>query len=115
MKPSSVATRSKIRGTSCCFTVVTRTSGALGATGVLREQPAKTIALIRSAQTRVNGFMISHRISRLLVEIIRIVTMSGFVGSHQLFRSKLARKIVLSHATLCGRVLPLEWRYRGGT
>src|SRR5438270_13497122 len=41
MKPSNVATRSKIRGTSRGCTVVTSTSGAAGpACGALREQPA---------------------------------------------------------------------------
>src|ERR1700722_5514642 len=39
MKPSSVATRSNTRGTSCGCTVVTETSGAAGpACGALREQ-----------------------------------------------------------------------------
>src|SRR4030095_15936708 len=57
MKPSSVATRSSTRGTSCGVTVVTRTSGGGGPVCAgLREQ-ATSAAQIRTAQTSTTRFM----------------------------------------------------------
>src|SRR6266545_2053143 len=53
MKPSSVATRSSTRGTSCGWTVVTRTSGGGGAVCAgLREQPTNNEPQISMALTR---------------------------------------------------------------
>src|SRR5438477_8841296 len=53
MKPSSVATRSSTRGTSCGFTIVTRTSGGGGAVCAgLREQSTNNEPQISVAPTR---------------------------------------------------------------
>src|SRR5437868_2556618 len=53
MKPSSVATRSRTRGTSCGRTVVTRTSGGGGAVcAALREQATNNEPQISTALTR---------------------------------------------------------------
>src|SRR6476661_7541784 len=60
MKPSNVATRSSTRGTSCGFTVVTRTSGGGGAVCAgLREQLGNDDSSISSAPTRVPRFIVS--------------------------------------------------------
>src|SRR6059058_5438557 len=60
MNPSSVATRSSTRGTSCGATVVTRTSGAGGPTCAgLREQLHRSDSEIRMAATIVSRFIIS--------------------------------------------------------
>src|SRR5436190_19131230 len=58
MKPSTVATRSRTRGTSCGATVVTRTSGAFGgACAGLREQPVEIVAMISSVPRTVTCFV----------------------------------------------------------
>src|SRR5215475_725275 len=58
MKPSSVATRSSTRGTSCGWTVVTRTSGGGRAVCAgLREQPVANETAITSKATRITGFI----------------------------------------------------------
>jgi hypothetical protein len=58
MKPSSVATRSRTRGTSSGFTVVTSTSGGGGAVCAgLREQPVGNETAIRSEATQITGFI----------------------------------------------------------
>src|SRR5258708_6238140 len=58
MKPSSVATRSRIRGTSCGFTIVTRTSGGGGAVCAdFREQLNNDDSSISSVPTRVLHFI----------------------------------------------------------
>src|SRR6266550_338178 len=58
MKPSSVATRSSTRGTSCGLTVVTRTSGGGGAVCAgLREQLNNDDSSISSVPTRVLRFI----------------------------------------------------------
>src|SRR5436190_2974670 len=58
MKPSRVATRSRIRGTSRGVTVVTNTSGAFGVTWAgLREQPDPTDTHSSAAPIRLIGFM----------------------------------------------------------
>src|SRR5438128_55541 len=57
--PSRVATRSFIAGTSCGFTVVTRTSGAAGETLLfLREQAKGNETRIRTAVTTVSRFIL---------------------------------------------------------
>src|SRR6266478_8234758 len=57
--PSRVATRSFITGTSCGFTVVTRTSGAAGETLVfLREQAKGNETRISAAVTTVSRFIL---------------------------------------------------------
>src|ERR1700730_4859170 len=59
MKPSSVATRSKIRGTSFGVTVVTRTSGAFAATWAgLREQPESKERKITRVVRTVSCFIV---------------------------------------------------------
>src|SRR6185437_3156331 len=58
MKPSSVATRSSTRGTSCGCTVVTSTSGGGAAVCAgLREQPVANETAIRSKATQITGFI----------------------------------------------------------
>src|SRR6266480_1989203 len=53
MKPSNVATRSRIRGTSSGFTVVTKTSGGGGAVCAgFREQATNSVLQISTALTR---------------------------------------------------------------
>src|SRR6266481_4540124 len=61
MKPSSVATRSSTRGTSCGCTVVTRTSGAGGAAcGALREQLETSKTQTEAAPTARNGCILIY-------------------------------------------------------
>src|SRR5262249_32909524 len=58
MKPSSVATRSSTRGTSCGVTVVTRTSGGGGAVcACLREQAVENATQVRSAASAITRFI----------------------------------------------------------
>src|SRR4029453_1029073 len=58
MKPSSVATRSSTRGTSCGVTVVTRTSGAVGSGGAgFREQLIASDTQSRRAATAIGRFI----------------------------------------------------------
>src|SRR5882724_581026 len=58
MNPSSVATRSSTRGTSCGVTVVTSTSGGGGPVCAgLREQPAENDKQIRKVARAMSRFI----------------------------------------------------------
>src|SRR2546423_13087014 len=92
MKPSNVATRSKIRGTSRGCTVVTSTSGAAGpACGALREQPANETK-ISSAQdaAQVKNRFTRSRIVSLVFNEGEEIFVDGFgLGSRHAVRKTL--------------------------
>jgi hypothetical protein len=123
IKPSSVATRSSTRGTSCGVTVVTRTSGAVGSGGAgFREQLIASDTQIRSATKAMSlfiNFTIADRKPSCRARMRRRLTVSALL-TRRLQRATQNRSFnVLHHnqsfpqAVLRGRRMKFPGLYSG--